>query len=239
MRRLLTTIPLLAVAGCAGYAADYWKPKQSIVGEQLMRYGLEASQAQCMNAQLTKSLSVWQLRQLSDLASRTRASGSRTLGPTDLRYVTGLAEDPQVGIETGRALDACVAAAPMAAAVPTPTPVPAGTAAEPPKPLRWIDLGAAETGQAIAVDITSVAMAGTIREGWFRLTNPGEAAPQPVAYRLRIDCPGKVITPTAARKYGPDGAVTEQRDYATSGGDGPLAVEAGTVMEIAHRKLCT
>ena len=87
------------------------------------------------------------------------------------------------------------------------------------------------------VDLASVAGTPEKREGWFRLSNPGAAAPSEDAYRLRVDCPGKTITPTAARKYGPDGKVVQQEDY-TSAWQQPLPIEAGTVMEIAWKRLC-
>ena len=103
--------------------------------------------------------------------------------------------------------------------------------------MRWIDLGAADTGQRIAIDITSVVMTADKREGWFRLSNPGEAAPSLDAYRLRVDCPGRTITPTAARKYDADGKVAQHEDY-TAAWQQPLAIEAGTVMEIAWKRLC-
>ncbi len=61
------------LAGCAGYAIDYTKPKTSILGPELTRYGLDAPQAQCVGDRLATSLSVWQLRQFQlSAASLTR-----------------------------------------------------------------------------------------------------------------------------------------------------------------------
>lgn len=236
-RSLLSCLPLALLAGCAGYAEDYWKPKESLLAAQLPRYGLDAVQAQCVNGRLKQSLTVWQLRQLADLASRLTPGGKNpsVLSAWDLRYIAGLVKDPKVGMEVASALDTCGLLLTLAAAPPPPADPPSAAAA--PQPLRWVDLGAAETGQSIAVDITSVATTGQRREGWFRLTNPGEA-PQPVAYRLRVDCQARTITPTAARRYGAEGAVAEQRDYG-SGGEGPLPVEPGTVMEIAWTRVCS
>jgi hypothetical protein len=218
VRRLLALLPLCLIAGCAGYAADYWKSKDSLIATQLPRYGLTGEQGQCVQARLTKNLSVWQLRQLGDLARRLVPSGgSATLGPRDLAYVAGLVQDPAVGPEVAASLDSCGArsgAAPVSAAAP-----------------------AADTGQGIAVDITSVVTTGEQREGWFRLSNPGEPAAQPVAYRLRIDCAAKTITPTGARRYDPEGKVAHQEDYGKDWQE-PLPIEAGTVMEIAHRSVC-
>jgi hypothetical protein len=236
-RSRLALLPLALLAGCAGYAADYWMPKDSLIAAQLPRYGLAGDRGRCVGKRLTKQLTVWQLRQLADIAGRLVPGGSdpAALGPRDFAYVAGLVQDPKVGPEVAATLDACGAsAAPVAA--PEGVAVP-GPASPPPEPLRWIDLGAAETGQRIAVDITSVVNVEGRREGWFRLSNPGEAAPSLVAYRLRVDCAGRTITPTAARKYEADGRIAQQEDYSAAW-QAPLPIEAGTVMEIAWKSLC-
>jgi hypothetical protein len=236
-------LPLLLLAGCAGYAADYWKPKDSLIAPQLPRYGISAEDSRCVGERLTKNLSVWQLRQLADIARRLVRQDGSALTPQDLAYVAGLVQDPKVGPEVAATLEACGAgrAGPSAATSVESTPVPPATGLEPgapaPRPLRWIDLGAAETGQRIAVDISTVAGTPEKREGWFRLSNPGEAAPSADAYRLRVDCAGKTITPTAARKYDADGKIVQQEDY-TAAWQAPLQIEAGTVMEIAWKRLC-
>jgi hypothetical protein len=234
-------LPLLLLAGCAGYAADYWKPKDSLIAPQLPRYGISAEASTCVGERLTKNLSVWQLRQLADIARRLAPREGGALSPRDLAYVAGLVQDPKVGPEVTATLEACNVARNAAAASATPdsaTPQPGLVpGATPPQPLRWIDLGAAETGQRIAVDISTVVMNAEKREGWFRLSNPGETAPSADAYRLRVDCPGKTITPTAARKYDADGKVAQQEDY-TAAWQQPLPIETGTVMEIAWKRLC-
>jgi hypothetical protein len=234
-------LPLLLLAGCAGYAADYWKPKNSLIAPQLPRYGVSAEDSRCVGERLTKQLSVWQLRQLADIARRLAPRDGGALAPRDLAYVAGLVQDPKVGPEVAATLAACnVGQAPAAAPAAGPSP-PLGTGLEPgaapPQPLRWIDLGAAETGQRIAVDISTVAGTPEKREGWFQLSNPGETAPSSDAYRLRVDCAGKTITPTAARKYDSGGKVIQQEDY-TAAWQAPLPIEAGTVMEIAWKRLC-
>lgn len=231
-------LPLLLLAGCAGYAADYWKPKGSLIAPQLPRYGISAEDSRCVGERLTEKLTVWQLRQLADLARRLVPSAGNALAPRDLAYVAGLVQDPKVGPEVAATLAACKVGR-TAAAAPPPEPaatpgLPPGTA---PQPLRWIDLGAAETGQRIAVDIASVSGTPEKREGWFRLSNPGATAPSEDAYRLRVDCAAKTITPTAARKYDSEGKVAQQEDY-TAAWQQPLAIEAGTVMEIAWKRLC-
>jgi hypothetical protein len=237
-------LPLALLAGCAGYAADYWKPKNSLIAPQLPRYGITAEQSRCVGERLTTKLSVWQLRQLADIAGRLAPRPADPLSPRDLAYVAGLVQDPKVAPEVRATLDSCGA---MPAAAPAAASVAATgqrgpsrglePGAPPPQPLRWIDLGAADTGQRIAIDITSVVMTGEKREGWFRLSNPGEAAPSLDGYRLRVDCPGRTITPTAARKYAADGKVAQHEDY-TAAWQQPLAIEAGTVMEIAWKRLC-
>ena len=244
----LALLPLCLLAGCAGYAADYWKPKNNLIAPQLPRYGITAAQSSCVGERLTKNLSVWQLRQLADLAGRLTPKAGNPLGPRDLAYVSGLVQDPKVGPEVKATLDSCGAtSAAMASVAPVPGPVPGAApqganpglvpGAAPPRALRWVDLGAAGTGQRIAIDITSVVMTADKREGWFRLSNPGEAAPSLDAYRLRVDCTGRTITPTAARKYDSDGKVAQHEDY-TAAWQQPLAIEAGTVMEIAWKRLC-
>jgi hypothetical protein len=233
-------LPLLLLAGCAGYAADYWKPKNSLIAPQLPRYGISAEDSRCVGERLTKNLGVWQLRQLADIARRLVRQDGGALSPRDLAYVAGLVQDPKVGPEVAATLAACKVgtAAPAAAAAPAPTTTPGLEPGAPaPQPLRWIDLGAAETGQRIAVDISTVAGTPEKREGWFRLSNPGEAAPSADAYRLKVDCAAKTITPTAARKYDADGKVVQQEDY-TAAWQAPLQIEAGTVMEIAWKRLC-
>jgi hypothetical protein len=235
-------LPLLLLAGCAGYAADYWRPKDSLIAPQLQRYGISAEDSRCVGERLTKNLSVWQLRQLADIARRLVPSGGNALAPRDLAYVAGLVQDPAVGPEVAATLEACKVGSPPAAAStsiaePGATATPGLQPGAPPAPLRWIDLGAAETGQRIAVDISTVAGTPERREGWFRLSNPGETAPSADAYRLRVDCSAKTITPTAARKYDPDGKVVQQEDY-TAAWQAPLPIEAGTVMEIAWKRLC-
>ena len=243
----LLTLGLLTpglLGGCAGYAADYWKPKNSLIAAQLPRYGITAEQSKCVGERLTKNLNVWQLRQLADIARRLEPKSGNPLSPRDLSYVAGLVQDPKVGTEVKATLDTCGATSAAPATVPGPAiPVQSGTnpglepGAAPPQALRWVDLGAADTGQRIAIDITSVVMTADKREGWFRLSNPGETAPSLDAYRLRVDCPGRSITPTAARKYDAEGKVAQHEDY-TAAWQQPLAIEAGTVMEIAWKRLC-
>ena len=67
------------------------------------------------------------------------------------------------------------------------------------------------------------------------MTDPGASAPSSDVYLLHIDCTGRTINARARERRTPDGAVAERVDYP----DNPLAVEGGTVMEIAWLSMCT
>jgi hypothetical protein len=245
VRRAMLLLSVSLLGGCAGYAADYWKPKEKLLAPQLTRYGLSAEGAQCVHKRLTETLSVWQLRQLSDWAERLNPGGPNvaTLAPRDLAYAAGLAKDPKVGVETRRALDACNAAPPPPPPPPPPAQIggnppntaPSAAAAPAPPPL-WFNLGAAKTGQGIAVDASNVVTGPSWRQAWFRLINSDQPGVGDVAYLLRIDCSARTIMALGGRKYTPAGSMTEQKDYPTP--EGPLAIEPGTVMEIAYRAFC-
>ena len=251
MRSVPALLALILLGGCAGYAADYWKPKEKLIAPQLARYGMSGEQSQCVERKLTQTLSVWQLRQLGDLAGRLAAGGTNpgALGPRDLIYVAGLAKDPRVGVGTRQALEACsVSAAPAISRAPgTNVPPPSapasstglvpGAPAPAARPALWVNLGTAPTGQAISVDASSLVDSASARQAWFRLTNPGQSGAGDIAYLLRIDCAAKSITALGGRKYSPAGAMLEQKDYPAP--EGPLPVETGTVMELAFRGVCS
>ena len=247
MRRTLVLLTSALLAGCAGYAADYWKPKNSLIAPQLIRYGMTGPQGQCVEKQLIENLSVWQLRQLSDLAARLQPGGSNpaALGTREFLHVAGLAENAKVGPETRKALEACNA---LAAPVRVATPQPGGSSPSQPSsaataaaaaaagaPL-WVNLGAARTGQGIAVDAASVTRGPSWREAWFRLLNTDQGNVGDIGYQLRIDCASRNITAHAGRKYAADGTLTEQKRYEKP--EGPMPVEPGTVIEVAYHALC-
>ena len=246
MRKALPLLLLPLVGGCAGYAADYWKPKEDLIAPQLPRFGFDESQTRCITERLTEDLTVWQLRQLADFATRLRGGGANPaeLAPRDLLYAAGLAKDPGVRTGAEAALESCgvtaaAAAAPPARPVPDPAPAAPQAPAIPADPsgARWLDLGTAPTGQGISVDVASIENGTGWRQGWFRMSNPGEAGPGLVSYLLRIDCSANTITPMAARKYDEAGAVVEHVDHGPEWAV-PLPVDPGTVMELAHRALC-
>lgn len=240
------------LGGCAGYAIDYTKPKTSIVAPELSRYGMDAGQSQCVGDRLATNLSVWQLRQLQIRANTLQRgfADPPRLTPPDLIWVAKHVDDPQVAAELGRAAEACglrtemaaasapppAAAPPIAEADTVAAPNPATPPAAP--PASWINLGAAPSGQTIAVDAASLAEEGSYRKGWFRLGNSGETTRSSTSYLLRVDCSARTINSMAIRKHAASGAVTESRDFGP-GGEGAAPVEAGTVMEIAYLALCT
>jgi hypothetical protein len=239
-RAVLALLTLAALGGCSGYAADYWKPKATLISKQLPRYGMSGDSAACVEKRLTKDLSVWQLRQLADLAGRLAPGGTNpaSLGSREFLYVAGLTEDPRVKPLVQTALGACHAVAAYAAA-PAPAAASAGlmpgTTARPAagEPL-WVNLGAAQTGQGIAVDAASVTRGPSWRQAWFRLLNGGGGGD--VGYLLRIECPAKTIMALGGRKYAADGSLAEQKDYDKP--EGPMSIETGTVIEVAYHALC-
>jgi len=237
-RAVALLVSLAALGGCAGYAADYWKPKATLISTQLPRYAIAGQEAACVEKRLTKDLSVWQMRQLSDLAARLTPGGTNpaSLGPREFIYVAGLAEDPRVKPLVQTALGACHAVPPTAA---LPAPVAAtgavtGAAAPTGGEPLWVNLGAAQTGQGISVDAASVTRGPSWRQAWFRLLNGGGAAD--VGYQLRIDCTAKTIMALSGRKYAANGSLAEQKDYEKP--EGPMGVEPGTVIEVAYHALC-
>ena len=266
MRSLILAVPLVFTAGCAGYAIDYVKPKSEIIGGELTRYGLDADQSVCVIGRVGETLNPWQLRQLQKAASGvTRGySDPNRLQMSDLLWVSRHVDDPKVALELGSAATACglgaanvasadipATAAPASAIVSaqpsgpmvTLPAAPGGAAAAPPPtsvaPGAWVNLGAASTGQAIAIDAQSLdRSSGPQPQAWFRVANPGATGPSDTSYLLRVDCAGRTINPMAIRKHDPAGTVTEQRSYGPDG-EGALAIEAGTVMEVAYRALCT
>jgi hypothetical protein len=237
MRHIISSLlPLFALAGCAGYAADYWRPETSIISEQLGRYGFDESQAQCASRRLTAGLSVWQLRQLERIAKLVPAGhfGRPALEPRDLTAVAAHVEDQRVRPEVAAAVEACAPPPAPVAAAAAPAPEPAG---RPTAPL-WLNLGAAPSGQSIAVNASSIVEEAGRREAWFRLTDPGAGAPSANSYLLRIDCGARTMNSMAFRRHGPDGQVAEERDFRPDG-EGAAPIAGGTVMEIAYLALCT
>ena len=159
-------------------------------------------------------------------------------------------DDREVKYALDRAAAACGAATTIAAAPEAAGPVPGVTILGPgqlPPPdgqvpaaagtrgPSWLNLGAAGSGQSIAIDATSIEQDGEQRSAWFRMTDPGAATPSGDTYLLDIDCAGRTINAKARERRDAAGAVTDRVDYP----DSPLPVEGGTVMEIAWLSMCT
>lgn len=232
-------LPILLVfallAGCAGNVADYIGPRSTIVSPQLIRYGFDLDQSRCVGTRLGEALSPLQLRRFQRAAAALRQGWEDPdrLTPGDLRNVARGLPDPQVAAALDRAAEACGVLTAPAVESPPPEPPPQPTG---PRPPAWLNLGAAPTGQSIAVDAASLEQEGAARTAWFRLTNPGEAAPTGIAYRLRIDCRARTIAQLEHRR---EDAAAADPPAAPPQPEPPLPVEGGTVMEIAWLALCT
>lgn len=252
MRRLpLFLVPLLA-AGCSGNIADHVGPRSSIVSPQLLRFGLDPRQVRCVGEKLGAGLTPLQLRQL------VRSAGAVTQGyyePSrltvrDFAYVASTDKDPAVSAAFSAAINACGAGAvptvepglppepePPTAAPTAPgvaPPPPASPTSQPKLAAAWINLGAALSGQSIAIDASTIAQTGSSRQAWFRMTDPGAVQPSDKSYLLRVDCKAKTIASITLRKQDAAGVAVETPDEGKA-----LPVKGGTVMEIAYFSLCT
>jgi hypothetical protein len=234
MRLLPAALLSLCLAGCSGNVADYIGPRSTIISPQLIRYGLDVSQSRCVSVHLADSLTPVQLRRFQRAAAAVNQGffDPARLTARDLSYVASLMRDNSVFRELSRANAACRV---VTAEATAPPPAPPSTTPAP-RPAAWLNLGAAPTGQAIAVDASTLQQEVDSREAWFRLTNPGEAQPLANAYRLRIDCAHRTIQ-SLARRRADTAAGGGQQEISEAGT--PVPVEGGTVMEIAYLALCT
>ena len=246
---LLASMAALALAGCrTGYLADRLIDEEEIVAPQLMRYGFTEAQATCLSGQLAQRLGHADMRALEMRARVFRRGATDGIAPRDLLMIADGAREQAIPGALRSALAGCsidlnpvaIAAADPGApaatatvAVPTTTTPPASDTAP-----TWLNLGAAPSGQAIAIDATSVQRDGAARIAWFRMTDPETGQQTLNSYRLRIDCPSRMYAPLAWRRYDEAGAVVDSRDY-TSEVAPPQEVEGGTVTEIAFLSLCT
>lgn len=249
-----TMLPIL-IAGCAtGYATDWFRDEPGIIRPQLLRYGLDVEQSQCVSAALGGSLSKVEVRRLQEVAASVRPANEAVLTIGNLRAIA-----PSAGGAARTALDLAIASCNLqvAAAVPTvatpavPTPA-TGTApvtmsgnipvdtrpVMPAAGATWLNLGSAESGQSIGIDARSIEQEGTTRIAWFRMTDPESGAVTNNMYRLRIDCQARTIQPLALRQTDAAGVETSFRTYTPAEAvAGPA--EAGTVLEIAFLSMCT
>ncbi len=240
----LPLLILAALAGCAGHVADYIGSRSSIVSPQLIRYGLDLTQARCVGERLGTALTPRQLRLFARAAGSVRRGYYEPgrLGLRDLVWVASSMDDREVKYALERAAAACGAQAALAAPPPPAAPPPGagpgpGQAAASAGQRRpsWLNLGAAGSGQSIAIDATSIEQSGARRSAWFRMTDPGAAGPSADAYLLDIDCAARTINPRTRERRDAAGTITERVDYPPNA----LRVEGGTVMEIAWLSMCT
>jgi hypothetical protein len=242
--RLLPPALLSAVllAGCVGQLRDFVGPVSNTTSPQLLRFGLDLAQARCVGDKLGEQLRPRQLRMFARAASGIHDGwfepGRLTL--RDLAYLA--AHDPDAAFAPAfeRAMSLCNIAlppAPTAPAVailgPGELPPPSGAPAAA-RAAAWLNLGAAGSGQSIAVNASTIDELGSRRRAWFRLTDPG-APPSLDTFLLVIDCARRTINAKARERHDSAGVVAQHVDYP----DNPLPVEGGTVMEIAWLSLCT
>lgn len=225
------------LAGCAGQVRDFIGERSTIVSPQLIRYGLDVDQSRCVSQRLATMLRPRQLRIFSRAAGAVRQGYYDPARMTlrDLMWVARSLDDREIVRQLEQATTACAVGVPVAVAPPPGVAPPnasgaAATAAAP----AWLNLGAAGSGQAIAVNAATIEQDGSHRRAWFRLTDPG-AAPSLDSFLLDIDCTHRTINARARERHDAAGAVAQHIDYP----DNPLAVEGGTVMEIAWLSLCT
>ena len=234
MRKWLALLSLM-IAGCHGNVADYMGPRSTIISPQLIRYGIGLNESRCVASHLATSLTPLQLRRFQRLAASVRQGYFEPdhLSARDLAHIAASMRDPAVSRELIRANETCGVATETAAA---PPPAPSATPATP-RAAVWLNLGAAPTGQTIAIDASTLEQDASSRKAWFRLTNPGENRPLTNAYLLRIDCAHRTIQSLAHRRDDPAGGAAASEVVAET--EGPLPVEGGTVMEIAFLAMCT
>jgi hypothetical protein len=241
MMRLLPLFLFALLQGCAGHVADFVGSRANIVAPQLTRFGLNDRQMLCVSERLGGALTPRQIRLLTRSASTVRQGyyEPERLTIRDFMHVASSMSDSAIGLAVVRAAASCDATPELIARRDAPPLVEAPAAAAPaPRATAWLNLGAASTGQRIAVDASSIEQDATLRRGWFRLTDPGAGAPSGISYLLSIDCSARTISATARRVQDAAGTVTEHRDF-TADDARPNPVEGGTVMEIAFLSVCT
>ena len=238
---LLLLLPLALLGGCRGQLRDYVGPRSSIVRPQLIRYGFSLPEIACVGERLGETVRTRELRLMVRAASNIAQPyyDPARFSPRDFAWAASGLRDATVDSAIRDAFAAChVDAAPRVAAVTVP-PLPEGGPAIPaPRPSVWLNLGAAPSGQSIAVDGASLEQVENARTAWFRMIDPPPTGASLHAYRLRIDCGTRIIRPLAHRLYNAAGAVVEERDYDETE-QLPSPVEGGTVTEIAFLSLCS
>jgi len=249
----LILLPFLLLAGCVvGQLRDFVGPVSHTTTPQLLRFGLDLAQARCVGTKLGERLRPRQLRMFARAASGVHDGwfepGRITL--RDLAYLAAHDPDADFAPAFQRAVELCGINMPSATASaagepgvtiigPGQLPSPSGAPSRAARPTAgqastWLNLGAAGSGQSIAVNAATIDQQGDRRTAWFRLTDPG-APPSPDTFLLDVDCSHRTINAKARERRDAAGAIAQHVDYP----DNPLPVEGGTVMEIAWLSLCT
>jgi hypothetical protein len=236
-------VPLLALgllAGCRGQLRDYVGPRASVVRPQLIRYGFSLPEIACVGERLGQTLRPRQLRFLVRASSHIEQPyyDPTRFTPRDFAWAAGGLHDAIVDSAIRAAFTACnVDTTPRVAAVAS-APAEGGPAVPVSRPSVWLNLGAAPSGQSIAVDGASLEQEENARIAWFRMIDPPPGGTSLNAYRLRIDCGTRIIRPLAHRLYDAAGAIVEERNY-DEAEQHTSPVEGGTVTEIAYLSLCS
>jgi hypothetical protein len=236
----LLLLPLALLGGCRGQLRDYVGPRSNIVRPQLIRYGFSLPEIACVGERLGETVRTRELRLLVRATSNIAQPyyDPARFSPRDFAWAAGGLRDAAVDSAVREAFASChVDTNPRVTAT---TPPPEGGPATPPlsRASVWLNLGAAASGQSIAVDGATLVQAENTRTAWFRMIDPPPGRSSLHAYLLRIDCGTRMIRPLAHRLYDAGGAIVEEREYAEA--EQLLsAVEGGTVTEIAYLSLCT
>ncbi|RYE99016.1 MAG: hypothetical protein EOO77_36225 [Oxalobacteraceae bacterium] len=104
--RFVALTAAIGLSGCVN-------PSEKIA-TGLVRYGLDASQAQCVGDRLEANLSIGQLQQLGRAAKAANPRGSlpERLAVSDLIRVSAEIKDPRIPIEVTKAAARCGVMAP-------------------------------------------------------------------------------------------------------------------------------
>ncbi|HYJ53499.1 MAG TPA: hypothetical protein VEW04_10050 [Allosphingosinicella sp.] len=240
-RPALALISAALLASCAGQVRDYVGPRAGIVAPQLLRFEVNQMQATCIGERLESQLAPRQMRMFARALEAVRQGYSNPARLTfpDVMWVANAMGDAAVPRALRQADAACGVSQALNYARETAEAQAArlrqAEQANAPRPANWLNLGAAPSGQAIAIDASTLVREGTLRTAWFRLADPGTAGPSDNVYLLRVDCAVRTINARARERRSAEGVVSEHVDYP----DNPLPVEGGTVMEIAFLSLCT
>jgi hypothetical protein len=233
-------LSLALLGGCRGQLRDYVGPRSSIIRPQLIRYGFSLPEIACVGERLGETVRTRELRLLVRATSHIAQPyyDPARFSPRDFAWAAGALRDAAVDSAIREAFASChVDTTPRVAAI-TPPPPEGGPAVPAPRASVWLNLGAAPSGQSIAVDGASLEQEENARIAWFRMIDPPPTGTSVHAYRLRIDCSSRMIRPLAHRRYDASGAIVEEREYSEAE-QLPSPVEGGTVTEIAYLSLCT